>query len=183
MADKIKAHDGADRILVPSARVPHDDQAPEMSALEITRRLNQAIQRNHHDVIICNFANADMVGHSGNFPATARAVETLDYCLGPIYAQAQKTDTELLITADHGNAEPLRDNDTTNTQAEHHTAHTCNPVPLLYVGRGARPVVKQGILSDIAPTMLHILGLPVPNEMTGRPLLSLTTQTHREEKR
>jgi len=113
-----------------------------------------------------------MVGHTGDFDATVRAIETIDACLGRIVAAVQRAGGELLITADHGNAEQMFDQQTGQT----HTAHTTNPVPLVYVGRPAA-MADTGALEDIAPTLLHIMGLPIPSEMNGRPLVSLRGKT------
>lgn len=163
------AYPGEDRILVPSAKVATYDLHPEMSAYEITDKLIAEIKAQKYDVIICNFANPDMVGHTGNFDATVKAIETIDTCLGNIVAALQIVGGEALITADHGNAEMMFDKKT----GQPHTAHTSDPVPLLYIGRQATFIDKRGILSDIAPTMLYLLGLPQPPEMTGTPLLRL----------
>lgn len=160
---------GEDRILIPSAKVATYDLHPEMSAPELTQRLIEAIQGQQYDVIICNFANPDMVGHTGNFAATVKAIETIDQCLGDIVTAIQGVGGELIITADHGNAEQMFDCVTNQP----HTAHTSDPVPFIYVGRAAEVVKKDGKLSDIAPTMLHLLGLAQPKEMTGTCLLKL----------
>jgi 2,3-bisphosphoglycerate-independent phosphoglycerate mutase len=158
-----------DRILVPSPTdVPTYNLKPEMSAYRLTDELVMAIQSGKYDVIISNFANADMVGHTGDFGATVKAIEAIDQCLGRLYKTIGETGGEMLITADHGNAEQMFDNETDQT----HTAHTTNPVPFLYVGRPAT-MAESGALEDIAPTMLYLMGLPIPAEMTGRPLVSL----------
>jgi 2,3-bisphosphoglycerate-independent phosphoglycerate mutase len=161
---------GEDRILIPSPKVATYDLQPEMSAPELTERLVEAIKGQQYDVIICNFANADMVGHSGDFDATVKAIETIDACLGKILEATLQTSGELLITADHGNAEKMFDAKTNQP----HTAHTSDPVPLIYVGRKAEIADKNGKLSDIAPTMLYLLGLPQPSEMTGKNIVKLT---------
>ncbi len=140
-----------------------------MSAYQVTERLIHEIKNQHYDVIICNFANADMVGHTGNLPATIRAIEALDDCLGKIIEALQAVGGEALITADHGNAELMFDTAT----GQPHTAHTHEQVPLLYVGRPARVTNDTGILSDIAPTLLYLLNLPQPREMTGKTLFEL----------
>ncbi len=158
-----------DRILVPSPTdVPTYNKKPEMSAPLVTDKLIEAIRGGVYDVIICNFANADMVGHTGDFDATVKTIEVLDGCLKRIYDVLRAVGGEMLITADHGNAEQLFDNDTHQA----HTAHTVNPVPFLYVGRKAK-IAATGALEDIAPTMLYLLGLPIPPEMTGHALVDL----------
>lgn len=158
-----------DRILVPSPTdVPTYNLRPEMSAPAVTDEIVKAIKRDYYDVIVCNFANADMVGHTGDFDATRRAVEAVDAGLGRILAAVQSAGGEMLITADHGNAEQLFDAET----GQPHTAHTTNPVPFVYVGRPAS-LAATGALEDIAPTMLELLGLPIPPEMTGRSLVRL----------
>ncbi len=161
---------GEDRVLIPSAKVATYDLHPEMSAPELTQRLIEAIQQQQYDVIICNFANPDMVGHTGNFAATVKAIETIDHCLGAIVTSLKSVGGELIITADHGNAEQMFDCVTNQP----HTAHTSDPVPFIYVGRSAEVVKNDGKLSDIAPTMLYLLGLAQPKEMTGQCLLKLT---------
>ncbi|MFO1352777.1 MAG: 2,3-bisphosphoglycerate-independent phosphoglycerate mutase [Gammaproteobacteria bacterium] len=162
---------GEDRILVPSPKVATYDLQPEMSALALTDQLVAAIEGGAHDVIICNFANPDMVGHTGVYAAALKAVETIDRCLGRIYRAITKTSGEMLITADHGNIEMMRDDAT----GQPHTAHTTNPVPLVYVGRRAR-LAAGGALCDVAPTILRLLNLPQPAEMTGRCLVTLMTE-------
>lgn len=160
---------GEERLLIPSPKVATYDLQPEMSAYPLTEQLTAAMQKDQYDVIVCNFANPDMVGHTGNYAATVKAIETIDQCLGKIYATAQKIGAEILITADHGNAEKMF-NTSTN---QPHTAHTNDPVPFIYIGRNAKICNKEGKLSDIAPTMLYLLGLPQPPEMTGKPLVKL----------
>ncbi len=158
---------GEDRILVPSPRVATYDLKPEMSAYEVTDKLVEAIKTRRYDAIVCNFANGDMVGHTGNLAAATRAIEVLDECIGRVVAAMQEIGGEVLITADHGNAETMLD--TTTRQA--HTAHTLNVVPLLYIGRKAG-IASGGALEDVAPTLLAMMGLPQPPEMTGKPLLA-----------
>lgn len=160
---------GEDRILIPSPAVATYDLQPEMSAPEVTDRLVKAIKSEDYDVIICNFANPDMLGHTGNLPATIKAIETIDTCLEKIITALQSVGGEAIITADHGNAEIMFDHCTHQA----HTAHTNELVPLIYVGRHATIAKKQGILSDIAPTMLYLINLTQPKEMTGEPLLNL----------
>jgi len=164
-----KPYPGEDRVLIPSLKIATYDLQPEMSALEITDRLIHEIKHGHYQMIICNFANPDMVGHSGNFSATVKAIETIDHCLGKIITALQEVGGEALITADHGNAEFMFDK-TTN---QPHTAHTTDPVPFLYIGRKAMINNNNGKLSDIAPTLLYLMDLPQPNEMTGKPLVKL----------
>jgi 2,3-bisphosphoglycerate-independent phosphoglycerate mutase len=138
-----------------------------MSAVEVTDKLVDAIGSRRVDAIICNYANADMVGHTGVLAAAIRAIETLDTCLGRAIEAMRAVGGEVLITADHGNAETMRDPLTQQA----HTAHTTNLVPFLYIGRKAR-IEATGALSDIAPTLLRMMGLPQPAEMTGKPLIS-----------
>lgn len=157
-----------DRQLIPSAKIATYDLQPEMSAPELTTALVEAINGGTYDVIICNVANADMVGHSGSMSAAIKAVEAVDDCLGQVAAALKARGGELLITADHGNVEQMRDPLT----GQAHTAHTTNPVPLVYLGR-AGSLAAGGSLRDIAPTMLYLLGLDQPAEMTGRSLLHL----------
>ncbi|PKO47368.1 MAG: 2,3-bisphosphoglycerate-independent phosphoglycerate mutase [Betaproteobacteria bacterium HGW-Betaproteobacteria-22] len=157
---------GEDRILVPSPKVETYDLQPEMSAFEVTEKLEQAILSKQYNAIICNYANCDMVGHSGNLAAATLAVETLDTCIGRIVNTMQSIGGEVLITADHGNAELMFDAE--NQQP--HTQHTTNLVPLVYIGREAT-LSNDGALSDLAPTLLHMMGLPQPEEMTGKNLL------------
>ncbi len=168
---------GEDRILVPSPPVATYDLKPEMSADEVTDRLCEAIISRRYDAIICNYANADMVGHTGDFAAAVKAIETLDRCLGRLRAVCTETGMEMLITADHGNAEQMRALDP-GACAEPHTAHTSNQVPLIYCGRPAE--IATGCLSDIAPTLLSLMGLRQPVEMTGVPLIKLRADAHAE---
>ena len=157
---------GEDRVLVPSPKVATYDQKPEMSAGEVTDRLVEAIGSGRYDAIICNYANADMVGHTGNFDAARRAIEFLDVCIGRVVDAARAHGGEIIITADHGNAERMHDEAT----GQAHTAHTLNLVPCVYVGRPAT-LVAGGALRDIAPTLLAIMGLAKPPEMTGHSLV------------
>lgn len=156
-----------DRILIPSPKVAHYDECPEMSADFITKQLVSLIQEQRYDVIVCNYANADMVGHTGNVKATVQAIETLDRCLGAVIAALKKVGGEALITADHGNAEIMFDEKT----QQPHTAHTLERVPFVYVGRPFFITHENGNLSDIAPTLLTLMGLTPPPEMTGTPLV------------
>jgi len=158
-----------DRILIPSPTdVPTYNLKPEMSAAQMTDEVVKAVHNNQYDVIVCNYANPDMVGHSGDFNATVKAIEVVDRCLGRVLEAVQAVGGELLITADHGNAEQMFDDET----GQPHTAHTTNPVPFVYIGRPAT-LAATGALEDIAPTMLHLLGLPIPPEMSGKPLVEL----------
>ena len=150
---------------MPSPKVATYDLAPEMCAPEVARRVVDAINEDRYDAIICNFANADMVGHTGVFDAAVTTVETLDECLGAIAAAVEDSGGQCLITSDHGNAEHMRE----GNQA--HTAHTSAPVPLLYLGPLALQFDDGGSLCDVAPTLLALMGLPQPGEMTGRPLI------------
>jgi 2,3-bisphosphoglycerate-independent phosphoglycerate mutase len=156
-----------DRILINSPHVPTYDLQPEMSAPELTDRLVEAIESGKYDAIICNYANPDMVGHTGNYAATVKAIEAIDACLGRVIAAIQKVGGEMLITADHGNAEMMRNQET----HQPHTAHTTNLVPLVYIGRKLS-LINQGVLSDVAPTMLELMGLPQPSEMSGHSLIA-----------
>lgn len=167
-----QAAEGEDRILIDSPAVATYDLKPEMSAVEVTDALVAAIDRRQYDTIVCNYANADMVGHTGDFDATVRCIETLDACLGRVIESALANGMEVLITADHGNAEKMRAG-TGSKQV--HTAHTSNLVPLIYIGRRGK-IAADGCLSDIAPTMLTLMGLERPAEMTGRPLVALNDE-------
>jgi 2,3-bisphosphoglycerate-independent phosphoglycerate mutase len=161
---------GEDRIMVPSPKVATYDLQPEMSAPEVTDKLVEAINSKKYNAIICNYANGDMVGHTGNIQAAIKAIETLDTCVGRVVAAAQRTGAEVIITADHGNAEQMHDAD--NNQL--HTQHTTNLVPFIYVGRKAtisKSSANIGALSDVAPTLLAMMGVPQPAEMTGKNLL------------
>ena len=159
---------GETRTLIPSPDVATYDLQPEMSAHEVTDALVDAIQAGSYDFIVVNFANGDMVGHTGQFDAAVAAVETLDECLGRIEAALLAADGEGLITADHGNCEQMRDHD--NDQP--HTQHTTELVPLIYLGNGPHQLDPEGgILADIAPTILSMMGLEIPAAMTGRSLL------------
>jgi len=157
---------GEERIMVPSPKVATYDLQPEMSAREVTDKLVGAIRSLKYDAIICNFANGDMVGHTGNLAAATRAVEVLDECIGRAVEAMREIGGEVLITADHGNAETMRDEES----HQPHTAHTLNLVPLLYIGRKAK-IADGGALQDVAPTLLSMMGLPKPPAMTGRSLL------------
>ena len=162
---------GEERILIPSPKVATYDLKPEMSAPEITDALLEVIAADKFDVIVVNYANTDMVGHTGNIEAARTAVQTVDTCLGRITEAALAKGGALLITADHGNAEMMFDHDT----HQPHTAHTLNLVPALFVVnalKGKNLTIPEGVLGDVAPTLLQLLHLPQPAEMTGRSLLS-----------
>jgi len=166
-ADYIFPHET--RILIPSPPVATYDKQPEMSAKKLTDSIIEAILSEQYDVIICNYANADMVGHTGNFEATVLAIECLDKSMARIYHTIRSVNGELLITADHGNAECMFDDET----HQPHTAHTNDPVPLLYVGHpGWEFIQKSGSLIDIAPTILTLLNITPSLDMTGKPLLT-----------
>ena len=158
---------GEERQLVPSQKVATYDLMPEMSAPGVTDVLCDAITRAEHQFVLCNYANGDMVGHSGSLPATIRAVETVDECLARVVAAAQEAGATLLVTADHGNCEYMIDEATGGP----HTAHTTNPVPFVVLDpRGDRPLRSGGALCDVAPTILRMLGIEQPTEMTGTDL-------------
>jgi 2,3-bisphosphoglycerate-independent phosphoglycerate mutase len=158
---------GEERILVPSPKVATYDLKPEMSAREVTDKLVDAIRSREYHAIVCNYANGDMVGHTGNLEAAKKAIEVLDECIGRVVTAMREVGGEVLITADHGNAEMMEDPATHQA----HTAHTLNVVPLLYIGRRAK-VASGGALQDVAPTLLRMMGLPPPPDMTGKPLLT-----------
>ncbi len=158
---------GEERVLIPSPKVPTYDLKPEMSAEPVTDRLVEAIDSGRFDFVLVNYANPDMVGHTGSLEAAIRAVETVDRCLGRLLAAVERRGGVALVTADHGNCEVMRDPDT----GQPHTAHTRNPVPCFLFGL-ERPVrMRDGILADVAPTLLPFLGLERPAEMTGAPLV------------
>ena len=148
------------------------DLKPEMSALEVTNTLEAAVASKKYDVVICNLANADMVGHTGDFAATVAAIETLDSCLARISLACKNYGMEILITADHGNAEQMSDQKE-GAGSEPHTAHTNNAVPLVYIGRKAG-AIDGASLVDIAPTLLSLMGLAAPEEMQGKPFIRLS---------
>ncbi len=162
---------GEDRSMVPSPKVATYDLQPEMSADGVCDILCHALANRTHDFVLCNFANTDMVGHTGSIPATIKAVETVDACLGRILEAARIGNARLIITADHGNADLMIDPVT----GEPHTAHTTNPVPLVVLDPdGDRPLRSGGALCDVGPTALGLLGIACPPEMTGRDLRDLT---------
>ena len=161
-----KQYPGEDRILVPSPKVETYDLKPEMSAYEVTDKVVEAINSKKYDCIILNYANPDMVGHTGVLEAAIKAIETIDECVGRVVEAVNNQDGVLLITADHGNAEQMIDYKT----GEPHTAHTTNPVPLILVGM-ENTKLREGRLADLAPTMLDIMNLEKPTEMTGESLI------------
>jgi 2,3-bisphosphoglycerate-independent phosphoglycerate mutase len=159
--------DGEDRILVPSPKVATYDLQPEMSAFEVKDRLVEAINQGKYDFIVVNFANGDMVGHTGVYHAIAKAVWAIDQCVKDVIEAAKKNDYEAIIIADHGNADhAVNDDGTPNT------AHSLNPVPFIYVTDNNSAKVKDGRLADVAPSILHIMGLEQPADMTGECLIS-----------
>jgi 2,3-bisphosphoglycerate-independent phosphoglycerate mutase len=164
---------GEERILVPSQKVATYDLAPEMSAHGVTDVLVRSIESAAHQFMLCNLANGDMVGHSGSLPATIAACEVVDACLARVVAAAERTGTRLLVTADHGNCEMMIDPESGGP----HTAHTTNPVPLVLVdphgASGDAPLRDGGALCDVGPTVLRLMGLEPPAEMTGRDLRAL----------
>jgi 2,3-bisphosphoglycerate-independent phosphoglycerate mutase len=161
------AFEGEDRLLVPSPRVATYDTAPEMSAAGVTDAVVARLEAGGDALIIANYANADMVGHTGDFDATVLAVECIDACLGRVRRAVESAGGGLLITADHGNAEYKID----RRDGSVLTAHTTSPVPVIVLGAGPGPLREGGGLRDVAPTVLDAMGLPVPAEMTGRSLL------------
>ena len=158
---------GEDRILVPSPNVATYDLQPQMSAATVTKELVEAIHSGKYDTIICNYANGDMVGHSGDLSAAIAAVETLDVSLAQLVEAISAVNGQMLITADHGNVEKMHDLE--SNQA--HTAHTINPVPLVYVGTQVLEFADHGTLADVAPTLLALKQLPIPYEMSCRSLV------------
>ncbi|MGL5742106.1 MAG: 2,3-bisphosphoglycerate-independent phosphoglycerate mutase [Legionella sp.] len=167
--EQVFAHEK--RILIPSPKVATYNLKPEMSSPLLTEQLIEAINSKAYDVILCNYANADMVGHSGDFEATLRAIECLDQCMSKVWHALEKQGGQLLITSDHGNAEEMFD----ETIHQAHTSHTSEPVPLLYIGGHWHFNCSEGNLIDIAPTMLTLLGITPPPEMTGHQLLEKNT--------
>ena len=159
--------EGEDRILVPSPKVATYDLKPEMSAIEVKDKLVDAIKTDKYDFIVVNFANGDMVGHTGVYPAIQKAVETLDSCLKDVVETAKAVgDYEVVIIADHGNADHAE-----NADGSPNTAHSLNPVPFVYVTNRQGATTENGILADVAPSLLHIMDVPQPDEMTGNNLI------------
>jgi 2,3-bisphosphoglycerate-independent phosphoglycerate mutase len=164
-----RVFDGEERILVPSPKVQTYDLKPEMSAPEVTDKLVEAIGSGTFDLIVVNYANTDMVGHSGSLAAAVKAVEAVDACLGRLMTAVKKAGGVLFVTADHGNAEQMFD----ETSHQKHTQHTLNRVPaLLFNAPAAVHSLADGKLADVAPTLLSLMGVPQPVEMTGKSLLS-----------
>jgi 2,3-bisphosphoglycerate-independent phosphoglycerate mutase len=162
-----KENDGEDRCLIPSPDVATYDLKPEMSAYEVTDQLVERIKYGKYDAIVLNFANMDMVGHTGIMDAAIKAIEAVDECVGRIIDQIIEKDGAALITADHGNAEKMIN----YTTGKPHTAHTSNPVRCILVNAEEGTTLRDGRLSDIAPTMLEILGIDKPEQMTGVSLI------------
>ena len=160
---------GEKRILIPSPNVATYDLQPEMSAPEVTDELVNAINSGEFDLLVVNYANGDMVGHTGVFDAAVKAVETVDTCLGRVYDAVMANKGHMLITADHGNVEQMHDHDS----GQVHTQHTTELVPFIYVGPTQAVISEGGVLADVAPTLLHLMHLPVPQEMQGRNLITL----------
>ena len=158
--------EGEDRILVPSPKVATYDLQPEMSAFEVKDKLVAAIRENKYDFIVVNFANGDMVGHTGIYEAIEKAVKAVDQCVNEVITAALDTDYEAIIIADHGNADHAL-----NADGTPNTAHSLNPVPFIYVTKNTAAKVEDGILADVAPSILHIMGLEQPEEMTGKNLI------------
>jgi 2,3-bisphosphoglycerate-independent phosphoglycerate mutase len=161
--------EGEDRILVPSPKVATYDLQPEMSAPEVTDKLVEAIKSGKYDLIVCNYANGDMVGHTGNMDAAIKAAECIDQCVQRVVTALDEAGGEALITADHGNCEQMTD----PNSGQAHTAHTTGPVPLIYTGHRNVTLQDDGSLSDVAPTLLALMGLEPPKEMTGRSLVRI----------
>jgi len=161
---------GEDRILVPSPKVATYDLQPEMSAPEVTDKLVEAIKSGKYDLVICNYANGDMVGHTGKLDAAIKAVECLDHCVQRVVEALDEVGGEALITADHGNCEQMAD----PNSGQAHTAHTIGPVPLVYTGNRSISLKEGGSLSDVAPSLLTLMGLEQPKEMTGHSLVKIS---------
>jgi 2,3-bisphosphoglycerate-independent phosphoglycerate mutase len=167
-----RAYPGEERLLIPSPKdVPTYDRKPEMSAGEVTRTVIGRIRSGRDDVIIMNYANPDMIGHTGVLDAAVKAVGVMDECLQRVITAVQEAGGAVIVTADHGNLEQMVDE-----KGEPHTAHTTNPVPLILVHQGKPTLQKQGIHADIAPTMLDLLGISQPGEMTGRSLIKRSSK-------
>ena len=162
-----KPFEGEDRILVPSPKVATYDLKPEMSAYEVKDKLVEAIKTEQYDFIVVNFANGDMVGHTGVYEAIEAAVKAVDKCVGEVIEAAKATGYEAIIIADHGNAD-----NALNPDGTPNTAHSLNPVPFIYITDRKDVTVENGVLADVAPSILHIMGLPQPKEMTGKCLIN-----------
>ncbi|MDD6190318.1 MAG: alkaline phosphatase family protein, partial [Firmicutes bacterium] len=159
-------NEGEDRILIPSPQVATYDMQPEMSAPQVTDKVIEAVKSDKYDLIILNFANADMVGHTGNMEAAVKAIEALDSCVARIVDTVLEQNGRILLTADHGNADEMKDSDG-NTL----TAHSLNDVPLVNISEDAAELKDGGRLCDIAPTLLKLMDFAIPEEMTGNPLI------------
>ncbi|MDE5999456.1 MAG: alkaline phosphatase family protein, partial [Bacteroidaceae bacterium] len=159
--------EGEDRILVNSPKVATYDLKPEMSAFEVKDKLVEALKTNKYDWIVVNFANGDMVGHTGAYPAIEAAVKAIDQCVNEVVETAKAMDYETIIIADHGNAD-----NALNADGTPNTAHSLNPVPFIYVTENKNAKVENGVLADVAPSILHIMGLEQPKEMTGKCLIN-----------
>jgi 2,3-bisphosphoglycerate-independent phosphoglycerate mutase len=164
--------EGEDRILVPSPRVATYDLQPEMSAPEVTDKLVEAIRSGKYDLVVCNYANGDMVGHTGDLQAAIKAAECIDQCLARVAGALEEVGGEALVTADHGNCEQMTD----PNSGQVHTAHTTGPVPLIYLGDRKVTLKQDGSLSDVAPSLLTLMGLEQPAEMTGHSLVNLASE-------
>ncbi|NTS77232.1 2,3-bisphosphoglycerate-independent phosphoglycerate mutase [Catenovulum sp. SM1970] len=162
-------YEGEERELIPSPQVATYDLQPEMNSEMLTDKLCEAIRSQKFDAIICNYPNGDMVGHTGVYDAAVKACEAVDACIGRVVEALEEVGGECLITADHGNAEQMVNPQTGQT----HTAHTSEPVPFIYFGRNAKVMTEAGKLSDVAPTMLHLMGMEQPEEMTGSSIMQL----------
>ena len=162
-------YEGETRILVPSPNVATYDLQPEMSAYEVTDKLVDAINSGAYDLLIVNYANGDMVGHTGVFDAAVKAVEAVDSSLGRVYDAVMSNKGHMIVTADHGNVEQMQDYDS----GQVHTQHTTEHVPFIYVGPTSATIAEKGILADVAPTLLSLMNIPVPTEMQGRNLITL----------
>ncbi|EKD77027.1 MAG: hypothetical protein ACD_42C00499G0003 [uncultured bacterium] len=165
-----------DRTLIPSPTVATYDTQPEMSADALTDAFVSAIENQQYDLIVCNYANPDMIGHTGNEKAAEKAVVVIDACLQRVLTALKKVKGEALITADHGNIELMYD----EKIGQPHTAHTTNLVPLIYVGRPAKIIITTGALDDVAPTLLYLMGLSKPTEMTGKVLVSVDARAEQK---
>ena len=158
---------GEDRILIPSPRIGSYDLQPEMSALLVTKNLEQQISKEKYDLIVVNYANCDMVGHTGNLSATIKAVETIDKCVKKVWDLAEKHNYNILLIADHGNAEKMKEKD-----GKPFTAHTTNRVPIIISSKNYDSFnIHQGKLADVSPTILKLMNIPIPKEMTGKILI------------
>ena len=160
---------GEKRILIPSPNVATYDLKPEMSAYEVTDELVAAINSGEFDLLVVNYANGDMVGHTGVFDAAVKAVEAVDISLGRVYEAVRAQKGHMLITADHGNVEQMQD----YVSGQVHTQHTTEHVPFIYVGPTAAEIAEGGVLADVAPTLLSLMNLPIPSDMKGRNLVTL----------